>query len=557
MNFSFSQKLTECSLKTTEYSSLQYNSKTCLLFVSNQKLKMMRIILLVLLLFCCASVKAQQTVVSTGKLPLGIQVTNAEGGLLDISKFCEGFDRDGLPINLVIPHNTIIKFFLPTLTEENGREYAFLRGSSSRNLDNFNFDYEGRKVAFLGAISHSPNSNSSISAFYNGKTFTEKNALELVTFRYRIDYAPTEFKEVFLASEMSELLKESYGKDIFDLSSRYYKAWKEKGYTKSDGREIPDDIVLPQHENTLFINVTHNYDINKLILERNGTVIDLEDPYALLNWVITLPNLEPGDYSLSIINEEKVYGQRIDTIKFTIKDNFWATWGAWLIAAFAVLIIAFLVYRISTKRKLKESNLLKQLSEAELKAIRSQLNPHFLFNALNAIQNLVNKEDTERANDYIVKLSRLMRMVLSQSDESLHAIHKEVELSKLYLELENMRAPFEFDFQIDNGLNPNTLVPAMILQPYLENAVLHGVGNWHATQINVRIFERSGYLILEVKDNGKPDSTLITEGRGMHLGRERIEIIKDQLGNDAQVGVKCRNSSEEGFQVTIQLPTNL
>ncbi|OEK06954.1 sensor histidine kinase [Roseivirga misakiensis] len=515
----------------------------------------MRILISVLLFFCCASVKAQQAIITTSELPLGIEIINRAGDYSDISDYCDGFDENGFPINLVIPFDMSIAYFLPTVTADNNEGYSYTTRKERKlgPVDNLIYEYEGKSVGFLGSLSYSPGSRGYLQVNFEDAGQSK----QLINFQFRVDYKEPHIEEVLLGSEIVELIKESYGKDIFDITTRKYDAWKEKGYSSTGGDTIPTDLVLPRYENSIFFNITGNYDVTRLILERNGEEIAYDKSEMLFNWVMDLSDLKPGNYKLTVVNDEKVYGEKIDSFEFTIKEDFWGTWGYWLIGTLVVMAIFFIIYRINAQRKLDQANALKQISEAELKAIRSQLNPHFLFNALNAIQNLVNKSETEKANDYIAKLAKLMRNVLSQSDESLHALSKEIELSNLYLALENMRVPFDFEIQVDRSIDQNMLVPTMILQPYLENAVVHGVNKAFATIVSVKIFEKEEHLILEVKDNGKPESTFINEGRGMSLGKDRIEIIKKQLGSEAKVGIKTRASSEEGFLVTIQLPTNL
>lgn len=227
-----------------------------------------------------------------------------------------------------------------------------------------------------------------------------------------------------------------------------------------------------------------------------------------------------------------------------------------MVGVIGVLIIGFVIYRIYTTRQLKQSNLLKQLSDAELKAIRSQLNPHFLFNALSAIQNLINQSKNELANDYIVKLSKLLRRVLVQSDESLHSLQEELELAELYLELEKLRIPFEYHIKVDDSLDKNALIPSMILQPYLENAVFHGVSKFKANQIVLEVRKEGMQLTCAIKDNAQHEGNFFTEGKGMSMGRDRIEILRKQVGDEIKANIKTAKSAD-GFVVEINLPLNL
>ena len=227
------------------------------------------------------------------------------------------------------------------------------------------------------------------------------------------------------------------------------------------------------------------------------------------------------------------------------------------VATISLLAIGFLFYRMNANRKLESTQLQKQVSDAELKAVRAQLNPHFLFNALNAIQNLVNQNATDKVNDYIVKLSKLLRTVLAQSVEALHTLENEMNLSRLYLELEHMRSPFDFNVEVDPSVDMNTLVPNMILQPYLENAVIHGIQKNNATRVTLNAKQNASQLVLTVSDNGEPETTTFQEGKGMVLGRNRLDFVRKQVDHSVQVGIKARSSNENGFIVEIRLPADL
>ena len=195
-----------------------------------------------------------------------------------------------------------------------------------------------------------------------------------------------------------------------------------------------------------------------------------------------------------------------------------------------------------------------QLSEAELTAIRSQLNPHFLFNALNAIQNLVNKNEAERANNYIVKLSKLMRLVLNQSEEHYHPLQQELEIAQLYIELEQLRTPFRFNLESDEALDHNLLVPAMILQPYLENAVIHGVIHKNATFISLTVRQTEKSCQFKISDNGQGKSSHKGSNKGLKIGADRLHIISEQLSIETRIETK---ETAHGFDVMIEIPTNL
>ncbi|MCE7996660.1 MAG: histidine kinase [Roseivirga sp.] len=520
----------------------------------------MRILLIITLLFCSATVMAQQTLISTGPIPLGIQVRDSQTNqLLDISTLCDGFDDENLPINLWIPHKTQIILFLPEITKDKGQFYKVHRsGSPPRTIKNFNFVYGGDSVAFLGTRSHSGGGGDQIIVESPLLKVTPRGADQsILQFKYRVDWPELEVYDIFLMEELQNWLMKGL-KTNADETHRTYEEWLDKGYvSKLSPDGLPENPSFPHDIKNLVLSTTHGQGIVGITLY-GGKDGPQELQYMSNDEnLVNMADLTPGNYMILIENRYKKYGERSISYSFTIKNSFWHQGGYWLAIILPLLIIAFAVYRYLTGRRIQKLDLMQKLSEAELKAIRAQLNPHFLFNALNAIQNLINKQDSEMANDYIVKLSRLLRMVLSQSDDTLHALTQEVEISRLYLELENMRTPFSYDINVASEVNQNMLVPSMILQPYLENAVIHGVVNGKASHIQLSVFYTDNACVLEVSDNGEGSNKGQGNSKGLNLGKERLDIITRQLGKDVKASVLTRKLPEGGFRVTIEIPKDL
>lgn len=516
-----------------------------------------------LFLLVCATVMAQTEYVTKGPIPIGIKVYDYENDRpIDISTICDGFDSDGLPIDLILPDGAQIAIFFPTITKENAGDFILMRGTSSRRkIDNFNYEYKGKQVAYLGNRSYSGGQydNFTIEQIWN------KGVLKLPTatasLSWWTDEEPFSLNLFIENNEIDEreLFIDSLMSTLFSPENRVpksYEYWLNNGFTSElteDG--LPILPVLPQGIGILSFMTT----APEVTVTRNGEKVEyLREERGFGDEKSYFLNTDlPGTYVISLYNVNKKYGRTKFIYTLTIEYSFWRQGGYYMLAGLGVLILAFLFYRINAKRKLESTQLQKQLSDAELKAVRAQLNPHFLFNALNAIQNLVNQNDTERANDYIVKLSKLLRTVLAQSDEALHVLEKEVNLSRLYLELENMRSPFNFNIEVDSAVDMNALVPTMMLQPYLENAVIHGIQKKGATEVTLMVCQENDQLVLKVSDNGKNKNTTFNEGTGMALGRNKLDIIKKQSGDSVKAGIKVRASSENGFIVEIRLPADL
>lgn len=201
-----------------------------------------------------------------------------------------------------------------------------------------------------------------------------------------------------------------------------------------------------------------------------------------------------------------------------VRQNF-----IWLYAFLAYLPLAFLL--VITFRRLKVTKQ-KEQAQLQLDAVRSQLNPHFLFNSLAGIQTLMNTNQTEQANKYLTRFSRLTRAVLKSSD--LISLDEELNLLDDYLQMEQLRFNFKYKITTDPNLDIyNTEIPSMLLQPFIENAVKHGIASLSSDgQINIAIFKTNDDLILKIEDNGKGfDTSKTYEGLGFNLSTKRIALL--------------------------------
>ena len=224
------------------------------------------------------------------------------------------------------------------------------------------------------------------------------------------------------------------------------------------------------------------------------------------------------------------------------------------------------------ERKLADLN--QQLTNQQLTALRAQMNPHFIFNALNSIQKYVVTGNIDEANSYLSKFSKLQRMILSYSDENFISLDKELEVLKLYLELEQLRLTNEFHFDIilDEEIEPEEIsIPPMLLQPFAENAIWHGLipkqGEKKLT-IEFKIKD-DDTLICVVDDNGigraaaqiikeeKQASSPVNKSRGMSLVYNRMAILERKYGKGFTVKVTDKMSDNRkslGTLVELNIP---
>ncbi len=212
----------------------------------------------------------------------------------------------------------------------------------------------------------------------------------------------------------------------------------------------------------------------------------------------------------------------------------------------------------------------EQLARVELASLRNQMNPHFIFNSLNSIHKYIWENKQEDASEYLTKFSKLVRMIFENSKEKEISLSKELEMLRLYIELEHRRCNNKFDYsiRIDPLVNTqNISIPSMIIQPYVENAIWHGLvqkeGNGN---LNINIEQENNRLTCIIEDDGigrkkageiKAQKQDIHKSLGMNITQERLELLSNQSGNNASVEiVDIYNENETGTRVILKLPLN-
>lgn len=213
-----------------------------------------------------------------------------------------------------------------------------------------------------------------------------------------------------------------------------------------------------------------------------------------------------------------------------------------------------------------------KMAELELQGLRSQLNPHFMFNALNAIQELILKEDNDNSHLYLSRFSDLLRMMLDNSNQALWPLARELNFLHLYLSLEKLRIPdLQSTFDIDKEINSNDIMlPNMILQPYIENAIWHGLSPKNGLKkLTINVKSSQNDLIISIADNGigrKRAAELKNTIRrnhkslGMELLSKRFNLLARQFETliDVQVrDLEDNDGSCMGTRVEIRIPLNL
>jgi hypothetical protein len=281
-------------------------------------------------------------------------------------------------------------------------------------------------------------------------------------------------------------------------------------------------------------------------------------------------NLPAGRHTfrISVDNGEGVFGEE-QVYHFTIDKHFANTiWFRSLIVA-AIAIGTFIYFRRWNRRRKILYAQERELTKMELKAIRSQMNPHFIFNSMNAIQNLVLSEETEFANEYLTKFSLLMRWTLNYSRKNEISIKEEIEFLDTYLELEMLRFKNNFDYEmiVDEKVDTSFhMIPPFFLQPMIENAIIHGIAPlMKGGFIQIKFMIENNILEIHIEDNGigRKKSAEINRikkhtSTGLVNIQDRIDIINQVENRNIRMKIVDLYDGTEalGTLIKIYLPIN-
>ena len=235
-------------------------------------------------------------------------------------------------------------------------------------------------------------------------------------------------------------------------------------------------------------------------------------------------------------------------------------------------LFVFLNFRNQKKiNKLAGDAHSKEKAELELQSLRAQLNPHFMFNSLNAIQELILMEENEKSQSYLARFAKLLRMLLENADKPFIPLQREIDFLRLYLALENLRIPdLQFSIVVDPNVDTEgTQIPNMILQPYIENAIWHGLSHKkNDRQLQIRISQSNGLTQYEIEDNGvgrRKAAELKSlyrkehKSKGMELLSKRYKLLAKEYGSDIKTEITdvMNNAEVNGTLVSISVPHSL
>ncbi|WP_275314817.1 sensor histidine kinase [Tenacibaculum bernardetii] len=298
-------------------------------------------------------------------------------------------------------------------------------------------------------------------------------------------------------------------------------------------------IELPYNRNTIsFTYVVKNHPYpNKL--KYRYKIASIENS-KWSNWTVDntihLNYLEDGDYNVKVEVKDYSTGETYaeNILKITILPPFWKTWWFMCICIIVTLFVLYIIYKIRVRRIKKEEVLkqaiYKRVSETKIEALQSQMNPHFIFNAMNSIQNFIIDNDVDNSLKYMGEFSKLIRKTLYNSSLQYISLAEEISYLQTYIELENLRFQAKIHTSIiSNNLDTEEIaVPPMLLQPIIENVFKHAFNiKVEKPLLTIEFTQNNDSLICEITDNGKGFDANSTKSRskGIKLVKERLHLL--------------------------------
>jgi signal transduction histidine kinase len=316
--------------------------------------------------------------------------------------------------------------------------------------------------------------------------------------------------------------------------------------------------------------------------------------YAPANYTIRYEGLIPGTYKLTVqsSNAGNEFNSPEKVLVIEISPAFWNTWWFRTIAIVCIGAVFYSLlrwrlhqrFRLQLERAEKDSQLAlerseketqlaemrQKASEMEMQALRAQMNPHFIFNSLNSINRFILQNNRAQASEYLTKFSRLVRMILQNSQASLITLESELESLQLYLEMESLRFDYHFTYKISypKDLDVSVLkVPPLIIQPYVENAIWHGLMHKEEKgQLDIEVSQENEYLFFKITDDGigrrraaelASKSATKHKSMGLRITADRIAMMQSTKGNESPVTITDlvnADNSAAGTEVIINTP---
>ncbi len=348
-------------------------------------------------------------------------------------------------------------------------------------------------------------------------------------------------------------------------------------FVRVGNKKIEHNAILTVNQNTLEFTYSHitfglNGNAKLYYTVNNGLPIELKSNSNTFK----LNYLKPDDYTVQFFTENNEHKKLVYTFNFNIKPHWYNTYLFYTILLVFISLATFLLYKRRLNNIKKENAkenaklaLEKEIDKQKLANLKSQMNPHFLFNAMNTIQSFIYQNNTEKATEYLGMFSDLTRRILEMSNEEMVTLENELQTLTLYLNLEQMRFPDTLTYNIN--LDPlldlyGTTLPSMLIQPFIENAIKHGLMHKQADRnLQLTFTKDNNYLIVNITDNGigRKASDAINKRRNKNhksfssaANMQRINLLNSSAANKYSLEI-LDNTNDVGTAIGTTVLINI
>ena len=335
---------------------------------------------------------------------------------------------------------------------------------------------------------------------------------------------------------------------------------------------LSEEISLPYSQNDIelrfnvinFTDPEENRFAYRLVNEKDSTWRELNTKN-----VVILSKLSPGNHRIQVklYSVNNRWPSQLKTINIIVTPPFWKT--AWFVLLVAIILSAatYFIYRRRIRQIQQRANLDKLLAQTEMKALHAQMNPHFIFNCLNSIREMILNHENMQASHYLSKFAQLIRITLDNSTKPFINLQNTIDYLQRYLEMEKIRTEnFNYCLEVDEELEPEEIfLPPMLIQPFIENAIWHGQMPDKSMKLFIRLLKKNNELICIVEDDGigieaslKNKEELNHNSVGIANIRQRIQLLNEKYNLKSTVLIEDKSSllskNGTGTKVTLRLP---
>lgn len=338
---------------------------------------------------------------------------------------------------------------------------------------------------------------------------------------------------------------------------------------------LSEGVVLNYWENNLKVHFTAlDFHPNSELVYHYKLTPGDNKIHKTNNQSVNFSNLQSGNYSFTLYASNGKTQSKTYSISFQILSPWWQTWWFYALELIVIASILMVVFKIRSrvliKKAVQKETIEKEKIELKLKALRAQMNPHFMFNSLNSILYYILENDINLAAKYLSKFSKLVRSILQNSEEGNVTLENEIFTLNLYLELEQLRLENKFDYSITStiGEKIRTIkIPTLLIQPVIENAVWHGISKKHGKgKIDVLFELEDNIIVATVTDNGvgrsatikkvKENTEFQKKSMGINITKERLNMLQNNISGELQFEVidLFEDDVPAGTKVIIRVP---